>query len=152
LGQSPPRLPTSGRLEQGKDVLLTSDAGYLLAGYAHSLGAGEFDAWLIKTDDEGNKEWERTFGGEGWDQAEAVVPTADGGYALAGMSRYRGDWKQAWLVKTDAAGSLEWEKRFGGIGDEWAYGLQQTADEGYVLAGTTTSYGGQQAYLVYFKP
>ncbi|OHD23362.1 MAG: hypothetical protein A2064_09025 [Spirochaetes bacterium GWB1_66_5] len=141
-----------GCLEQGRDVLLTPDAGYLLAGYTHSLGAGDFDAWLIKADDKGNKEWERTFGGEGWDQAEAAVLTADGGYALAGMSRFRGDWKQAWLAKTDAAGNLEWDKRFGGIGDEWAYALLQTPEQGYLLGGTTTSHGGDMAYLVYYKP
>jgi hypothetical protein len=141
-----------GCLEQGKDVLLTSDGGYLLAGYTHSLGAGEFDAWLIKTDDEGNKEWDRSFGGANWDQAEAVTRTADCGYALAGMTRSYGAWEQAWLVKTDPDGNQEWDKTFGESGDEWGYCLRQIADGGYLLSGSTTSHGGQMAYLVYYKP
>ncbi len=140
-----------GCLEQGKEVLLTSDGGYLLAGYTHSLGAGDFDAWLIKTDSMGNETWNRTIGGGSMDQAEAVVQTADGGYALAGMSR---SWafKQAWLAKTDSTGKLEWDKHFGGDNEEWAYDLQQTADGGFILAGSTSSHGGDMAYLVYFKP
>ena len=122
----------------------------MLAGYLHPA-AGDFDAWLIKTDADGNEEWNRTFGGGAWDQAEAVVLTADGGYALAGMSRSYGPGNQAWLVKTDADGNLEWDKHFGGSDDEWAYGLMQTTDGGYILAGTTSGNGGQ-AYLVYYKP
>jgi hypothetical protein len=80
-----------------------------------------------------------------------VALTSDGGYALAGMSRSCGPWKQAWLVKADAAGNQEWERHFGGSDDEWAYDLKQTADEGFVLAGTASGNGGQ-AYLVYYKP
>ena len=137
-------------LEQAKDVQLTADGGYVLAGHNHPA-VGDFDGWLIKTDDEGNMEWDRTIGGENWDQAEAVVLTADGGYALAGMSRSYGPWNQAWLVKTDAAGNQEWEKHFGGADDEWAYGLKQTGDEANVLIATCSG-NGQQAYLVYYKP
>jgi hypothetical protein len=147
IATSPEDIP--GCLQQAKDALLTSDGGYLLAGYMHPGGA-DSDAWLIKTDGDGNEEWEQTYGGGAWDQAEAVMPTADGGFALSGMSRGVG-WNQAWLVKTDAAGNQEWENRFGGENDEWAYALEQTADEGYVLLGTTSGSGGQ-AYLVYCKP
>ena len=139
-----------GCLEQAKDVQLTADGGYVLAGYMHPLTVGDSDAWLIKTDSAGEQEWSKTFGSGAWDQAEAVVLTADGGYALAGMAR-GADWNQAWLVKTDVDGNLEWDKTFGGDGDEWAYSLQQTSDRGYILAGSTTSYGGS-AYLVYYKP
>lgn len=138
------------RLEQARDVQLTPDGGYLLAGYRHPA-LGDFNGWLIKTNAAGEEEWSRTFGGNAWDQAEAVVLTADGGYALAGMSRSYGPWNQAWLVKADAAGNQEWERYFGGSDDEWAYALKQTADEGFVLAGTISGNGGQ-AYLVYYQP
>jgi hypothetical protein len=147
IATSPADIP--GCLQQARDALLTSDGGYLLAGYMHP-GGSDSDAWLIKTDGDGKQEWEQTYGGGAWDQAEAVIPTADGGFALSGMSR-GADWNQAWLVKTDAAGNQEWEKRFGGENDEWAYALEQTAVEGYVLLGTTSGSGGQ-AYLVYCKP
>ncbi len=137
-------------LEQAKDVQLTADGGYVLAGHNHPAG-GDFDGWLIKTNAKGEEEWSQAFGGGAWDQVEAVVLTADGGYALAGMSRSYGPWEQAWLVKTDGAGKQEWEKHFGGSDEEWAYGLLQTANEGYILIGTTSG-NGHQAYLVYHKP
>jgi hypothetical protein len=142
--------PEDVTLEQAKDVRLTADGGYVLAGHKRPA-VGDFDGWLIKTDDEGTMEWSQSFGGAPWDQPEAVVLTADGGYALAGLSRSYGPWNQAWLVKTDAAGNQEWEKHFGGDNDEWAYGLLQTANEEYILIGTTSG-SGQQAYLVYYKP
>jgi hypothetical protein len=141
-----------GCLEQARDVQSTAEGGFLVAGYRHPSATEDCDAWLIKTDAGGIREWDRTFGGTGWDQAEAVVCTADGGYALAGMSRSYGAWEQAWLLKTNPDGIREWDRSFGEVGDEWGYCLLQTAGEGYLLAGSTTSYGGQQAYLVYYKP
>lgn len=137
--------------EQARDVQVTAD-GYVLAGYTHSVGAGDFDAWLIKTDSAGQKQWDKTHGGGAWDQTDAVVLTADGGYALTGMSRNLGGYFQAWLLKTDGGGVEEWSRFFGGpSSEEWGYCLQPAADEGYILAGSTTA-GGPQAYLVYYKP
>jgi len=139
-----------GCLEQGRDVQLTADGGYLLAGYR--FVAPDFDAWLIKADDQGQNPWYRTYGGGAADQAEAVILTAEGGYALAGMSRSVGPYEQAWLLKIDADGEQQGSRTFGGDGAEWGYCLRQTADGGYLLAGSTTSYGGAKAYLVYCEP
>ncbi len=140
-------------LEAASCVRQTADGGYILAGYTNSEGAGDFDAWLIKTDADGNEVWRRTFGGGMWDQAEAVQQTADGGYILAGMTHFKD--KDAWLVKTDPSGNKEWSKTFGSVQVDWGYAVQQRSDGGHVLVGDTLSFpeiAGTGVYLVLYTP
>ena len=132
-------------------VQQTTDGGYILAGYTASFGAGSIDAWLIKTDADGNKVWDKTFGGSGDDIAYAVQQTSDGGYILAGYTWLLGAWYDAWLIKTDANGNKVWDKTFGGRRSDFAYAVQQTSDGGYILAGWTAgSYfvGNPYAWLI----
>ena len=124
-------------------VQQTIDGGYILAGYTYSYGGGFYDAWLVKTDPDGNKEWDKTFGGSSYECAQSVQQTSDGGYILAGYTdSYGGGSYDIWLVKTDPDGNKEWDKTFGGSSYECAQSVQQTSDGGYILAGYTDSYGG----------
>jgi len=123
-------------------LMQTSDGGYALAGYTYSFGAGDSDFWLIKTDASGTMMWNRTYGGTEYEEAYALVQTSDDGYALAGMTdSFGAGITDFWLVKTDAAGSAQWNRTYGGTGDEWASALVQTTDGGYALAGGTNSFG-----------
>jgi predicted secreted protein len=132
--------------EEASCVVQTSDGGFALAGYTNSLGAGSYDFWLVKTDSSGTVLWNRTYGYPDDDEAEYVVQTGDGGYALAGCTNSTGaGGLDFWLVKTDSSGTLQWSQTYGGAGDEAANALVQTSDGGYALAGWTTSYGAGDA-------
>ncbi|MEW6276791.1 MAG: hypothetical protein AB1556_16990 [Bacillota bacterium] len=137
--------------ERGTCVRQTADGGYVVAGQTFSFGAGGFDVYLVKTDAAGKKEWEKTFGGGGWDIAECVEQTADGGYVVTGRtsSTDNGNF-DVYLVKTDAAGVKQWEKTFGGSGWDAGKSVRQTEDGGYLVAGWTDSSGsgGLAFYLV----
>ena len=124
-------------------LVQTVDGGYAVAGYTGSFGAGVADVWLAKTNDSGNMEWNKTYGGAGDDAAFSVVHTADGGYALAGYTCSYGDVNgDSRLVKTSADGNVQWNKTYGGAYDDIASSLVQTDDGGYALAGYTSSYSG----------
>jgi outer membrane protein assembly factor BamB len=128
--------------DEAWSVQQTSDGGYILAGATDSYGAGSKDFWLLKTNSDGDKQWDKTFGGTGWDLAGSVQQTSDGGYILAGWTgSYGAGSGDVWLVKTDSNGDKQWDKTFGGTARDMAYSIQQTSDGGYILAGWTGSYG-----------
>ena len=125
--------------EVAKSVVQTSDRGYAIAGYTDSFGAGSWDMWLIKTDAAGNVQWNKTYGGTGYEEAYSVVQTFDGGYALAGETwSFETVNPDFWLVKTDSTGNMQWNKTYGGTQGETAYSVIQTFDGGYALAGMAT--------------
>ena len=125
--------------EVAYSVQQTSDGGYILAGPKCTLpyGVGS-DGWLVKTDTNGNKQWDKTFGGTGDDLAMSVQQTSDGGYILAGYTdSYGVGYWHFWLVKINSNGNEQWSRTFGGT---FAFSVQETADGGYILAGCTYSY------------
>jgi arginine repressor len=135
--------------DEAFSVQQTSDGGYIVAGITWSFGAGDYDAFLVKTDANGNIIWAKTYGGTSWDYAYSVQQTSEGGYIVAGLTRSFGaGGGDAFLVKTDANGNIIWAKTYGGT--DYAYSVQQTSDGGYILAGYTYSFGagGGDAFLV----
>jgi hypothetical protein len=120
----------------------TSDFGYIIAGSTSSYGAGESDGWLLKIDENGIEEWNITFGDVEFDTAFSAQQTIDGGYIIIGYSFVSTEYQtDSWLIKTDESGTIEWIQAFGGNADDQLYCVQQTSDNGYILSGTTHSYG-----------
>jgi len=125
----------------GYSVAQTPDGGYIITGSA-VYNFGRSDLLLIKTDSNGNEEWNKTFGGSGGNTGFSVALTSDGGYIIAGDTEsYGAGEADAWLIKTDASGNERWNRTFGTkSGTEWAISAQQTSDSGYILTGHTGSY------------
>jgi hypothetical protein len=129
----------------------TFDGGYIIGGYTSSFGSGMSDAYLIKTDANGDTAWTRTFGGTDFDVASSVHQTSDSGYVIAGYTDSFGSgMSDAYLIKTDGRGRPGWSRAFGGTGNDLANSVQQTSDGGYIVAGSTFSFGAghEDVYLM----
>ena len=141
--------------DRATSIQQTSDGGYIVAGSTNSKDGnvtgnhGGMDYWVVKITATGIVNWQMCLGGSNDDRATSIQQTADGGYIVAGQS-YSRDGNVTgnhgsmdyWVVKLDSSGSLLWQKCVGGSRDDAVYCVQQTADGGYILAGTTLSNNG----------
>ena len=142
--------------EQCQSIRQTFDGGYVLAGWAYSTdgevtgnhGGGDF--WVVKISVAGALEWEKCYGGSGYDDAYDVRQTADSGFIVVGttasndgdVSGNHGGYDDIWVIKTSSSGILQWQRCLGGSDREWGNAVAQTADGGYIVAGGTVSVDG----------
>jgi hypothetical protein len=142
--------------DYANSVQQTKDGGYIIAGKTMSYGAGYTNVWLIKTDSNGFKEWDRTFGEIDTQYATSVQQTMDGGYIIAGHTTAdRAGFSDVWLIKINSTGFKEWDRTFGGTNhDDLAHSVDQTTDGGYIIAGYTESYavGPRDGWLIKTDP
>ncbi|MCJ7580438.1 MAG: hypothetical protein MUP98_07870 [Candidatus Aminicenantes bacterium] len=130
----------------------TNDGGYIVAGTILSFGAGQTDFWILKLAADGTIEWQRTYGGIESETAYSIQQTFDGGYIVAGETQSFGAVnKDIWILKLSILGDLEWQKTYGGRQDEEASSIQQTFDGGYIVAGSTDTYGAGSEDLLILK-
>ena len=128
--------------DEGWDVQQTMDGGFVIIGGTKSIGSGDFDVWIIKTNSLGVEEWSKTFGDSKWDWGTSIQQTTDGGFIVTGMTKSLGNGKgDVWIIKTDPYGDKEWSKSFGGVHQDQGNDVQQTSDGGYIITGFTESFG-----------
>ena len=126
----------------------TKDGGYIVAGKIMSWGNGGFDAWILKLDAAGNETWEQTLGGKEDDKARAIAQTRDGGYIIAGETMAKGHGRcDAWVIRLDRYGDVEWDKTFGTKRFERALDVA-IVDGGYLVTAQATSLKGPIPWLL----
>ncbi|MDQ4139894.1 MAG: hypothetical protein M3142_05165, partial [Bacteroidota bacterium] len=135
----------------------TQDGGYILGGTSYSDKGGDKsegakgfdDYWVVKLDAKGAKQWDKTIGSSSFDYLTSVQQTKDGGYILGGNSsgtisgdkseNPRGGTDDYWIIKLNSNGKKVWDKTSGGNRNDLLQSIQQTADNGYILGGTSDS-------------
>ena len=196
----------TNRNDRGTCVLQTTDGGYIITGVKNYVEWewGEFsDDWLIKTDGNGNQQWNQSFGGyqmndihqtndggyiilntnlyskpsefsgtfysnliktdingnEQWSQpyldsvfsGKSFQQTSDGGYIIVGSMNFENVSNDVYLMKTDGNGNEQWRQNFGGTENDYGKSVQQTTDGGYIIVGSTSSFGNGQTDVYLFK-
>jgi len=140
-------------LDFKQEVIETTDGGYMIAATTSSYGAGELDAWLIKTDNLGNKLWSETYGDIYHDECHGITQTPDGGYIFTGIRQvnyiYNND---VWVVKIDAQGTIQWDWSVDLAESNWGEKIIVNEQGGYVAAGMTNTdtYGVNDMYMMIF--
>ncbi len=145
-------------LDVGEDILQTPDGGYIVAGLVSSHNTGDvsghnalggFDFWIAKLSSSGELQWQKALGGSGSDSGRSIAQTSDGNYVIAGTTTSsNGDvigndgGADYWIVKVNDLGEILWQKTFGGTQAELGFSMQQTSDDGYIMAGYAWSNNG----------
>ena len=145
--------------DYGSGIITTADGGYLISGRTssndgdvsgnHTSSSGYSDAWLIKISSNGTIQWQKCYGSTGTESAQCVIQTSDGGYVFSGycqanngdVTGNHGNW-DIWCVKVNSNGIIQWQKSFGGTGEDRCYKIKATNDGGYIISGYTVSFNG----------
>jgi len=154
-----------GDNEMANNIVATVDGGYVMTGYTYSHAtAASFDLWVVKADSKGEQIWAKSFGGLSTDEGHAVIETKKGDIVVAGYTEV---WKpnkenvntspdviNMYVVKMDKNGNKIWEQSLGGVGNQHAFDLVESLDEGIVVAGNTDTNdeGGSECLLMKLSP
>lgn len=131
----------------------TSDSGYIITGWSQCRNGNVTgnhmnteDYWVVKLNDTGKIQWEHCFGGNAQDEGKCAKQTKDGGYIVCGYAfSNNGDvtgnngFHDSWIIKLSPSGAIQWQKCYGGYGQEHAEYIEQTLDGGYIIAGQASS-------------
>lgn len=138
--------------DEARAITQANDGNIVIAGETRSNtldvsgNNGAADFWIIKIDTNGNLIWQKTLGGSGFDVARDISVTQDDGFLITGSSRSTdGDVSEnkgqndAWALKTDSSGNIQWEKSIGGTNIDFAYSIVELNNRSVIVVGDTTS-------------
>lgn len=138
------------------DMVKSPDGGYLLAGHSNSSVSsdktedsfGNFDYWIVKVDEFGDVEWDKTIGGESEDRLSNIIVNNDTSFVISGHSKSdstglktadsRGGY-DFWIIEINLEGMILWQKTIGGDNSDMIYSIEKTSDNGFILGGDTES-------------
>ena len=131
-----------GALYEGNSIIQTQDGGYGVTGRADTTYGSHGHIYFGKLDASGNLTLSKLIGGTGWDNGSSIVQTRNGGYTIAGTtSSYGAGQNDVYIVNLDSTGNLNWSKTIGGTGNDNGNSIITTKDGGYIVAGSTNSFG-----------
>lgn len=138
------------QIEDIQSIAQAPDGGFLLCGYTQSYGAGEYDMWLVKLNQVGVVEWQKTYGGTGTEFCKSAQYISDGNLVVAG---YTGSWGKGahdvWVLKLDPQGEVIWQYAYGTSDVENTYSIQETSDHGFLIAGHLHPLTGTNRLLIW---
>ncbi len=138
----------------GYSVKQTNDGGFIIAGATNSFGAGDYDIYLIKTNQFGDTLWTKIFGGTGQDYGSEVQQTSDGGYIVIGSTdSFNNSRDDLYLIKTDDNGDTLWTKVYGGTWDDAGRSIMEDINGNYLATGYTMSFdpGNVDVWILKFN-
>lgn len=145
--------------ERGNDIIQTQDGGYAIIGHTYSIDGdvsnnnGQEDFWVLKLDNQGQLQWEKTFGYSGIDTGLSILQTNDSGYFITGIldvtaSGGEGNSRNSqtlhaggdyWALKLNSSGEVQWSKYYGGLFTDSAFDAIQTNDNNFIIVGSSDS-------------
>lgn len=138
--------------DEANAVQMTTEGGFIAAGYTQSFGLGRFgNAYMIKTNADGDTIWTRMFGSDGIDVFADLIATPDSGYIAVGLTDTPNDFENIYVVKVDNDGNTVFEKNFGGSQKDVGLSIAPAGDGGYVITGGTRSVSVGEEDLFLFK-
>jgi len=142
----------SDQLEEGYSVQQTEDLGYIICGFTDSFGAGQTDAYIVKTDENGELEWSNTYGGPFFDYGYCIRETIDGYIITGEKSNGNSEPSDVWLFKIDKSGNQIWSRTYGGAETQIGSSVTLTDDGGYMIAGYSYPYtndlGNSEVWII----
>lgn len=137
--------------DEGKDIIQTSDGGYLIVGSTSSFGNGSSDIYAVKIDSNFQTQWTAAYGGPQIESGEAVLSANDGGYYLIGYTNSFGSGGyDVYMVKIDSLGNKDWDDYYGGANWDFAYDAVSDSLSNIYIVGESYSFNGgdAQAYVL----
>ncbi len=142
-------------IDEARAIIPSNDGNFIIVGDTRSSDTdvssnnGAADLWMLKISSEGTLIWEKSFGGTSFDVARSITKTQDNGFLIAGSSRsLDGDvttnqgQNDAWILKVDANGALEWQRTVGGSQIDFVYDAVQLSNGAVIAVGESSSTDG----------